>query len=146
MDNLTDSDLKKTTPSPGLAPEGEGDGVSKDLPSSPPLQTSEEGVPNEMPDPIDSADSAEVVAQEESDDAVVIEPREEFVEEVERVERLPRERRPQGRHDSHGRRDHHDHRSHHGSHRPKPFITDSRHRGQNQQKEGKREILVNCSL
>src|ERR1700687_4888245 len=75
-----------------------------------------------------------------------IEPREEV--HVEEIEQLPRERRPQGgpRHDPQGRRDQRDHHGHFGSHRPRPFVTDSRPRGHNNHpKDVKREILVNSS-
>jgi hypothetical protein len=89
------------------------------------------------------ADAVEVLATEEADDVVVIEPREGHTDEM---ERHPRERRPQG-HQGQGRHDQHGHQGHSGSHRPRPFVSDSRPRGVHAQaaKDAKREILVNCS-
>src|ERR1019366_8748699 len=78
-----------------------------------------------------------------------IEPRPE-VQPVEEIEHHPRERRPQqGSRSDSRRRDTRERRGppgHFGSHRPRPFVTDSRHRPQNPNaKDAKREILVNCS-
>ena len=87
------------------------------------------------------AESAEVLATEDSSDVDIVEPHETRGDEVERT---PRERRPQGsqnRHERHDRGDRHGN----GQNRPRPFI-DSRSRGYaNPVKDAKREILVNCS-
>ena len=120
-------------------------------PNKPPLLLPE---PEKHEAPAMGAEEAPDIPADDLAEETEIEPREEGMA-VEEIEQLPRERQPagrqggQGRHDRGGRRDHRDnrdHRDHHGSHRPRPFVTDSRHRGHNHiNKDAKREILVNCS-
>jgi ribonuclease G len=96
----------------------------------------------------DIENSDEIVAADENEGDVIIEPREEHTDEMERHSRERRPQGPQGQQGreggSHGGRGEH-RGGQHNSHRPRPFLeTKPRHPG-GTLKDSKREILVNSS-